>query len=391
MVKRREELFMPRTGKNIYKRKDGRWEGRYIKSYSESGRAVYGSVYAQSYRDAKAKLERAMKSDDEPRNIEVPAERPDESSTEFREAASEWLKSIQPRVKESTGVKYLNLLESYIQPTIGSLPLSDLTREQIESQCLALLSAGGSGNKGLSPQTVSSVLFVIRSVLEYAARSGKHISCDVKGIKITQKVKEMRILSQNERERLCGYVSANPTPPNLGVLLCLCAGLRVGEICALRWEDISLSERTIRVHQTMQRIQDRGSAERRTKVIVTTPKSSCSIRTIPLPDDLVKLIKAQGVFMSGYFLTGNEKYLEPRTMQNHFKRILKELSIPPVNFHALRHTFATNCVELGFDVKTLSVILGHASVNITMNRYVHPSMSMKQENMRRISLPFLVK
>ena len=202
----------------------------------------------------------------------------------------------------------------------------------------------------------------------------------------------MRVLTQNEQEKLCSYICHNVTPTNLGILICLYTGLRLGEICALRWEDISLPEQTIHVHQTMQRIQDKKTEGRKTKVIITTPKSSCSIRTIPIPDDLADLIRSHGVQKCGYFLTDSETtYLEPRTMENRFKRVLDAIDTDPINFHALRHTFATKCVELGFDVKTLSVILGHASVNITMNRYVHPSMKMKKENMGRISIPFLVK
>ena len=379
---------MPRTGKNLHKRKDGRWEGRYIKAYSESGKAVYGYVYARTYRDAKDKLERARNRKDETPAVETRPECPEL----FEDVAKAWLESVKPHVKESTGAKYANLLESYIQPTIGAVPLNELTRDCIEAQCAELLHSGGAKNEGLSPKTVSSVLSVVRIILDFAVRNGMNVVCDAKGVRVTQTAKEMRVLTQNEQEKLSGHLCANPSPVNLGILICLCTGLRIGEICALRWEDISLSEQTIRVHSTMQRIQDFSSNERKTKVIVTTPKSPCSIRAIPIPDDLVKLIKTQATFSAGYFLTGDElAYMEPRTMQNRFKQALKESGVPPVNFHCLRHTFATNCIGLGFDVKTLSEILGHASVNITMNRYVHPSMGLKKENMGRISIPFVVK
>ena len=131
---------------------------------------------------------------------------------------------------------------------------------------------------------------------------------------------------------------------------------------------------------------ERRVGEPRTKIIVTTPKSKCSIRTIPIPDELLQIIESVRGAASGYFLTGSEKrWVEPRTMQNHFKKLLKCCAIEDANYHALRHTFATRCVELGFDVKSLSEILGHASVNITMNRYVHPSMQLKQANMQRLS------
>ena len=379
---------MPRTGKNIHKRKDGRWDGRYIKTYSESGKAVYGYVYARTYRDAKDKLEQARNSANEPPATEAMTERPEL----FEDVAKAWLESVKPHVKESTSAKYTNLLESYIQPTIGEIPLNELTQDCIEAQCLELLRSGGAKNEGLSSKTVTSVLSVVRTVLDFALRNGKSVVCNARNVKITQTVKELRILTQNEQEKLSKHLCANLTPTNMGILVCLFTGLRIGEICALRWEDISLSEQTIHVCRTMQRIQDFGSKERKTKVIVTTPKSPCSIRTIPIPDDLVKLIKTQPTFSAGYFLTGDELgYMEPRTMQNRFKRVLRESGVPSVNFHCLRHTFATNCIGLGFDVKTLSEILGHASVSITMNRYVHPSMGLKKENMGRISIPFVVK
>ena len=181
--------------------------------------------------------------------------------------------------------------------------------------------------------------------------------------------------------------------PNIGILVCLFTGIRVGELCALKWEDISFSEKTLYIHRTMQRIQIEHTQPNqegaRTKVIVTNPKSQCSVRTIPLPDKLVRILKSVPNTSSGYFLTSSEtKWIEPRTMQNHFKRLLKCCEVKDANYHTLRHTFATRCVELGFDVKSLSEILGHASVNITMNRYVHPSMQLKRENMQRLSSLF---
>ena len=168
-------------------------------------------------------------------------------------------------------------------------------------------------------------------------------------------------------------------------------GLRIGEICALRWEDVSFSEQTIYVHNTLQRIQDRTGEDKKTKIVITTPKSSCSIRIIPLPDTLVDVLLSHKEVSIGYVMTNSESYIEPRTMQNHFKSALKKSGIESANFHAIRHTFATRCIELGFDVKSLSEILGHATVNITMNRYVHPTLEMKKENMQRLSSLLAVK
>ena len=181
-------------------------------------------------------------------------------------------------------------------------------------------------------------------------------------------------------------------PRDLGILISLYTGLRIGEICALIWENINMKEHTIFVCQTMQRLQvQNGKNKKRTCISISSPKSACSIRTIPLPDALYeRLTKFYKV--KGYVLSGEEtEFVEPRSMQNHFRYVLKTCGIANTNYHTLRHTFATRCVELGFDVKTLSEILGHANVSITMNRYVHPSMELKRENMQRLSELIAVK
>lgn len=378
---------MPRKGENIYKRKDGRWEGRYIKSRTPTGKATYGYVYAKTYREVKTKLIECatLKS-----NLTII--NPKVSSDLFEYVVIEWFEATKPQVKESTSNKYWNLLNSYILPTFGKKQLHDVTHDFIETQCNTLLTTGGLKGMGLSPKTVSDILSLIRSILQFATQKGKCISCNAHSIQIKHQAKEMRVLSRVEQEKLCQYLYSDLDACNIGILVCLFTGLRVGEICALRWEDISFSDQTIHVHQTLQRIQDRNSSERKTKIVITTPKSACSIRTIPIPNDLIGLLASHKISLTGYFLTNSEQeFLEPRTMQNRFKRALKKSSIAPANYHSLRHTFATRCVELGFDVKSLSEILGHASVNITMNRYVHPSMELKKENMQRLSVLLAVK
>lgn len=378
---------MPKKGENIYKRKDGRWEGRYIRTRTADGKAVYGSVYASTYREAKAKLIAAVAS-----NSPVQAEPAHSSQTDYSDqfgsVATQWLEDIRSQVKESTYNKYRNLLESYILPEIGHMLLCGISQETIKSHCDGLLLRGGQGKNGLSAKTVSDVLSVIRSVLRFAVKMGKPISFDVQSIRIKQSAAEMRVLSRSEQDRLCQYLSSDLNPANIGILVCLFTGIRIGEVCALQWEDISLSDQTIHVHQTMQRVQNKQEAETATKtrVIITAPKSACSIRTIPIPDMLAEYIIQHKTSATGYFLTNScLQYMEPRVLQMRFKQALKKCSVESANYHSLRHTFATRCIELGFDVKSLSEILGHASVNITMNRYVHPSMDLKRENMQRLS------
>ena len=182
------------------------------------------------------------------------------------------------------------------------------------------------------------------------------------------------------------YLKQNPNPTSLGILLSLCTGIRLGELCALKWSDFSLEEREFHVNKTMQRLPNPDKfALKKTTVEIGEPKSQSSVRTIPLPEKLMSYLRS-AYCNDAYILSGYKHYfIEPRTMENRFKVVLKKCGIKDTKFHTLRHTFATRCVEIGFDVKTLSEILGHASVSITLNRYVHPSMRTKHENMNRLN------
>lgn len=380
---------MPRKGENIYKRKDGRWEARYIKERTSDGKAVYGYVYANSYQEVKLKQQQCFMRIVEQAKYGYIEEQ--KKTTLFCHLANEWKQSVAPKVKESTYNKYSNLLDAYIIPAIGRYPINSLTNDIIEDQSNKLLISGGRNRMGLSPKTVSDILSIIRCVLKYASKNGNPIICDAGSIQVRRHPKEMRVLSRCEQTSLCKYIYGNLNPYTIGILLSLFTGIRIGELCALRWEDISLQEQTIRIHQTLQRVQDKSNGLQKTKIVITVPKSASSIRTIPLPDNLVKILKNYKTVDSGYFLTNSlDRFIEPRTMQYRFKTVLKNSSVEPANFHSLRHTFATRCIELGFDVKSLSEILGHASVNITMNRYVHPSLELKKQNMQRLTELFAV-
>ena len=375
---------MPKKGENIYKRKDGRWEGRYIKSRTESGKIIYGYVYARSYRETKEKQKAKIAS--------YTSQIANKNEHVFSNIASEWFESIKLHTKTSTQNKYHNMLTNYILPEYGNQPFSTITYEFIEAHCKFLLESGGKKGNGLSPKTVSDVLAIIRNISKFAIRKGIYVANDANAVQIRQDIKPMRVLNKAEQSQLCEYILKKPEACSIGILVCMFTGLRIGEICALRWEDISFSDQSIYIHHTLQRIQMHRGHGAKTEVVVTTPKSSCSIRKIPLPDEILEILVLNKKVSSGYVLTNDEyKFIEPRTMQNKFKKILKAVGIENANFHALRHTFATRCVELGFDVKSLSEILGHATVNITMNRYVHPTYEMKKKNMQKLSGLLAVK
>ena len=375
---------MPRKGENIYKRKDGRWEGRYIKSHDRSGRAKYGYVYGKSYREAKQKQHNAiieLKDSLEKENKQVISYK-----NNIKTLSYDWLAAIKPQIKQSTFNKYNNLLASYILPYLGDIDIHDLAVDKLYECCNYLLQKGGKKGTGLSAKTVSDALSLIRRIVCYAGSLGYNSVCTGKEFSINQPSKGINVLTQSEQDILCRYLYNHQSERNLGILLCLFTGLRIGELCALEWNDISLENGTIYIHKNIQRIQVKDGSKRKTAVVITTPKSQCSIRTIPIPDFIISILKSADIERQGYLLTGNKNCLEPRTMENHFHKVLDVASIRKVNFHTLRHTFATRCIEVGFDIKSLSEILGHANVNITLNRYVHPSFQIKKENMERLSV-----
>ncbi len=382
---------MPRKGENIYKRKDGRWEGRYIRSKSQNGKSIYGYVYASSYRDVKQKLK--DKKLESVNNIDSKKYKEDSIAITISQLSEEWLKNLQVQIKESSYAKYRNLIRSYIIPYCGNQKVYSLTADDLLSFSTELLAHGGKAGQGLSAKSVADTLSIMRNLLKYAERKGIHTKCSGKEITVRQKSSKLVVLSTMDQAILTAFICNNLTERNLGIIICLFTGLRVGEVCALRWEDISFSEKTLYVHHTVQRIQNSDHVKPKTRVVITTPKSSCSIRTIPLTDELVSLMKSSSVVHEhGYILTGcDTKITEPRIMENHFKKILEKCNLTPINFHALRHTFATRCIEAGFDVKSLSEILGHASVSITMNRYVHPSMELKRDNMQKLACLLAVR
>ncbi len=299
----------------------------------------------------------------------------------FSDAAAEWKRHTKQLVKASTMVKYSNILNRYLLPSWGEVPLSQITGGRVRAFADVLLESEGDGRR-LSAKTVQDIMSVLKNILK-----GK--IAEPLDIHIRQKSRPIRVFSVQEQKELCRYLVTHPDLRNEGILLCLFTGLRVGELCALKWSDISLSERTLCVRRTMQRLQTLEDGAARTRIEISEPKSDCSLRVIPLPEILLPHIKKRLAHPDAFFLTGEcARYVEPRVMQYHFKKVLSACGIDGAGFHSLRHTFATRCVESGFDLKCLSEILGHASVNITLNRYVHPSLQLKQENMSKLSKTF---
>ena len=372
---------MPKTGENIYKRKDGRWEGRYVKG-RENGKIRYGSVYAKSCREVRAKREAARKT------YSASKEPVSEEGT-VADVGNRWLCEMALTLKESSKNKYEDILKRYIFPRFGNMALSAVTNQSLVRFANELLTEGGSRQQGLASATVAEIFSVLNGIRAYAVRRDFSVSFSTECICVKRSQADIRVFSVEEEERLVRHLLGHMDLSAAGVLLCLFTGIRIGELCALKWDDINLTEKRLYVNKSMQRL--RVSETGRTAVKIQKPKSVCSIRVIPLPEAVVKWLE-EFYQPEAFFLTGSrERYVEPRTMQNRFKRILSACGLADANFHTTRHTFATRCIELGFDVKSLSEILGHASIAITMNRYVHPSMAVKARNMERFSELFAVR
>lgn len=372
---------MARTGKNIYKRKDGRWEARYIVSYDMNGKAKYKYLYARTYAEVKAKLLNAQNYTNLGNQIELSKDK------KYEYWLDEWLHTKQLRVKESTYIRYRNTIENHIKPELGKYPISKISTSLIEQFVSHKLENGRiDGNGGLSPKSMSDIMVIVKEAFKYAQSYGAIVICNFDRISFKKKTQEMRVLSRLEEKRLLSVLLRDVDRYKLGVFICLYTGIRIGELCALQWKNVSFCEHTIKIEYTMQRLQNKeNNTIHKTKVIVTEPKSYASLRTIPLPDFVINAIKPFAGSPNAYVLSGKCKTIvEPRTMQNRFKTYLFEGEIEDANFHSLRHTFATRCIEAGFDVKTLSEILGHSSVKITLDKYVHSSMQLKRNNMEKL-------
>ena len=377
---------MPRRGENIYKRKDGRLEGRILRDHAADHKPLYTYVYGRSYKEVKEKMEtiRTTKAKQLQSSARL-AER-----TTLSEVAGIWLASKKSKVKESTYAHYHNLIDRHILTSFGGSSIYSITDDSLAHYADSLLCSGRMDRKGgLSEKTASDILILLKSILKYAGKQGCEIRAHLDEIVIRRRRQEMRVLTVQEQSRLADLFSSPKDNRCIGMMISLYMGLRLGEVCALRWENIDLNERVIRVRSTMQRVQDYTDTGKKTKIIITEPKSDCSIRDIPIPDFMVSVLRSIQAPDSAFVLTGCEdKYVEPRSMENYFTRCIAQCGIAPANYHALRHSFATRCVEAGFDIKSLSEILGHSNVSITLDRYVHSSFEQKRKNMDKLIMKY---
>ena len=335
----------------------------------ENGRRIFRSFYGKSREEAEYKAMIALDhSEDEYAVTEMTV----------RELVTEWLHVTASRIKESTAANYAMKAEKHLIPTFGEIKCCLLKAKDIYAFIERKL------KEGLSTRYLSDIIVLFKSVFRYASREYR-IRNVLDGIILPKKNKpEIAIMNKEQQLRLEKYLDKRPSVTSVGISISMYMGLRIGEVCALQWKDIDLEKRILTVSKTIQRVQCRKGAKH-TKLIITEPKSESSKRTIPIPDCLLPLLRQFKDNGEVYVVSGRKKPVEPRTMQYRFAKILRNADLPSVHYHSLRHLFATNCVALGFDIKTLSEILGHSSVEVTLNRYIQSDMERKRTCMSLLS------
>ncbi len=297
-----------------------------------------------------------------------------EKNTTFSEVATLWKADKKQYVKRSTYAAYCLLIQSHLIPELGLM--DDIGEEVVQRLVNQKLAAG------LCQKTVRDILVVLKMILRYGAKHGFLATHQIDVIFPTEREKnDIEVLTLTNQKQLMTYVKEHFTFLNLGIFICLNAGLRIGEVCALKWEDIDMAAGVIRVNKTIQRIYLVDGEEKYTELIVDTPKTKNSIREVPMTRDLLSLVRPLKKIVRGdfYVLTNAATPTEPRTYRNYFNKLQQQLGLPKMRFHGLRHSFATRCIESKCDYKTVSVLLGHSNISTTLNLYVHPNLEQKRK------------
>lgn len=369
---------MARHGENIRKRADGRWEARYLIYDTDRGRKTYRSVYGSTYEDVKKKRADAVREAVKGSGFEpVNASEKNKSFPRilFSQAAAGWLEEVADKRRHSTYIKYANVYRIHLEGLLGSCPLSDTSGRKFQERIYDYLS-----EKSLSASIRKSIYCIMNRILAFANERYSVCVPALKQASAGPVKKTVETFTKSEQSRIFTCIYEKPDKFRIATLLCLYTGMRLGELSALKWTDFDFEDRTVTISRTVQRIAAKYHTG--TVLIETAPKSECSQRVVPLPDEMLKPLT--DLKRSGAYVFGGDKPLEPRTMQYRFKKLLKEADVEDRNFHILRHTFATNCVESGMDAKTLSMLLGHSDVKITLNRYVHPTMDSRRRQLGRL-------
>lgn len=297
----------------------------------------------------------------------------------INQITEEWKEEKKKYVKKSTYAAYQLLIQNHIKPYFGDL--YEVNEEKIQQFVFDKLDAG------LSEKTIRDIIIVLKMILKFGIKNGylEYVQIDAK-FPSKQEKKDLDVLSKADQKKFMEHLRNNFTFKNLGIFICLSTGMRIGEICGLRWCDVDAAEGVIKVRHTLQRIYIIEGETRHTELLLDTPKTANSVRDIPMSSELLKMLKSLNkVVNENYYVISNDiKPIEPRTYRNYYKKLCKQLDIPELKFHGLRHSFATRCIESKADYKTVSVLLGHSNISTTLNLYVHPNKEQKKKTIDKM-------
>ena len=297
----------------------------------------------------------------------------------FSEIVALWKEDKKQYVKRSTFAVYSLLIENHILPVFGEMGLVE--EQDVQTFVFRKL------NERLSHKTIKDILIVLKMILRFGVKNHmtEYRQIDIK-FPTERDKHSIDILSRSHQKQIMVYIQTHFTFKNLGIYICLSTGIRIGEICALTWDDLDVENGIIHVRKTIQRIYIMEKSRKHTEVILDTPKTKNSIREIPMTKDLLKMVRPVKKVVNGnfYVLTNEPQPTEPRTYRNYYTRLILSLGLPSMKFHGLRHSFATRCIESKCDYKTVSVLLGHSNISTTLNLYVHPNMEQKKRCIDRM-------
>ncbi len=366
---------MSRKGDNIYKRKDGCRKAHCRCDVSFEGRATHRSVRTYTFTEYQDKADKL--------NQEKSHTKRETSTERFGNLLERWLESNRIKVKASTENKYRYMVELHIKPLLGDYEISQLST-QIINDFLSTKLSGDNNTKQLSPSYVRTIAIIINSALKFASDAGiyEKTKCVINKPQVPKR--ELQILTLEEQNKYEEIFKEDNSLVALGSLIAIHTGMRIGEICALQWSDVNLSENLIYVRHTVTRIKNDDNTTK-TKLIIDSPKTISSARVIPVSSALQPLLsEAYKNRVSDFVVSNKKTCIDTRTFDYKYRKILTSKGMKPVCFHTLRHTFATRCVESGVDIKSLSEILGHSSVSITMDIYVHSSLDNKRNQLEKL-------
>ena len=295
------------------------------------------------------------------------------SRKSFKEVCRQWELEKAKFIKPTSLAAYSLTLRYHLEPRFKTL--GDISPESVQRLADEELESGN------SPTTVKGIILVLKMVIRYCERNGWMPERKYEVTYPKRKEKQNpQVLLLEEEKLMLSWLDRNPSPANLGLIICLCCGLRIGEVCALRWEDVDVRRCVIHIRRTVHRIYDRERPDKKSQLTLGVPKTEDSRRDVPVSHYLTNILKKVylDTYSEQYIVSGKEKPMDPQTFRNHFKKVARILEIPARKVHSLRHTFATRCVESKCDFKTLSSLLGHADITTTLNLYVHPGIEQKR-------------